>query len=133
MKNKIIFIFIIFITIMSISNIAMARDQSVERKGFGDVMTDADKFLEAGKDDDKLKEDEIKTVSANLYNGLMVAAIITSVIIGVSLGIKLITSGAVGKAEVKEVFVPYLIGNVVAFGAFVIWKIVIEVLNSTSA
>ena len=131
MKQKIIFVFIILMVLISFSNIVMARDTTVERKSIGDVMTEADNFLGAGTED-KLKDDNIKTVSANLYNGLVVAAIITSVIIGVALGIKLITSGAIGKAEVKEVFVPYLIGNAIAFGAFAIWKIVVDVLNSTA-
>lgn len=36
------------------------------------------------------------------------------------------------KAETKELIVPYVVGCVVIFGAFTIWKIVIELLNQTA-
>ncbi len=37
--------------------------------------------------------------------------------------------GAEGKAEVQKALVPYVIGCVVIFGAFAIWKIVVTVLQ----
>ena len=35
------------------------------------------------------------------------------------------------KAETKELIIPYIVGCVVVFGAFIIWKIVIELFNQT--
>ena len=34
------------------------------------------------------------------------------------------------KAEIKTMLIPYIIGCVVVFGAFTIWKIVVDILQS---
>ena len=39
-------------------------------------------------------------------------------------------ASAEDKAEIKEALVPYILGCVLIFGAFAIWKIVITILNN---
>jgi hypothetical protein len=97
----------------------------------GDVISDADSFIEAGKESAStvITEDNLKALSNTVYNILLVLGIIMAVIIGAVLGIKFMMEGVEGKAEVQKALVPYVIGCVVIFGAFTIWKIVVLVLN----
>ena len=46
------------------------------------------------------------------------------------LGWNLYTGGNSKKAQIKENIIPYVIGCVIIFGAFGIWKIVLTVLQS---
>ena len=39
------------------------------------------------------------------------------------------TGSASEKAQVKETLIPYVVGCVVVFGAFGIWKLVINIFN----
>lgn len=96
----------------------------------GEMINEADAFLEAGGNGDSIiKEEELKTLSDTIYNILLVVAIIVAVILGALLGIKFLMEGASGKAEVQKALLPYIIGCVVVFGSFTIWKIVVEVLQ----
>ena len=56
----------------------------------------------------------------------MVVAVVTGIVIA----IKFMTSSVEGKAEVKKVLLPYIISCAVTFGAFGIWKLVVEILNN---
>ena len=38
-------------------------------------------------------------------------------------------SGAEGKAQIKELLVPYIVGCIVVFGAFAIWKLLVTILS----
>ena len=40
------------------------------------------------------------------------------------------TSGIEEKAEVKAMLVPYIVGCVILFGAFTIWKVVLTILQN---
>ena len=35
------------------------------------------------------------------------------------------------RAETKQLIAPYIVGCVVVFGAFTIWRIVVEIINKT--
>jgi hypothetical protein len=52
-------------------------------------------------------------------------------LVGVILGIQFIVSATEGKAKIKEKLIPYCIGCIVVFGAFGIWKLVINILKDT--
>lgn len=96
----------------------------------GDELFDgADKFLNAGKTISKeyFKEENVKNASENIYNIFFVIGLIAAVIIGVILGIQFIVSGIDGKAKVKESLIAYVIGCIVVFGSFGIWKLTINI------
>lgn len=93
------------------------------------TIENADNFEQAGEAVKSADKRLSKTVKS-LYNILLAVAIVVAVIIGTYLSIKLIMSSVEGKAKIKEMFVPYVIGCVVAFGAFGIWSMVMSVLNS---
>lgn len=99
----------------------------------GDIISDANNFINAGKNEDsKIDTDKIQTASNTLYNILLSIGIVIAVIVGMYLGIKFMMSSAEDKAKVKESLIPYIAGCVVIFGAFIIWKLAILLLNGLS-
>lgn len=88
----------------------------------------ADSFVSEGKYYN-IDSSKLSNTSRFLYNTLLAIGLVISVISGLFLGIKYMTSAANEKAEVKELFVPYIISCCVIFGAFTIWKIVVNVLK----
>ena len=71
----------------------------------------------------------IQNVSKSIYNILLVIGIAVAVIMGAILGIKLMVSSAEEKADVKKVLSVYVIGCIVVFGGFAIWKLVVTILQ----
>ena len=61
----------------------------------------------------------------------LISNIIVAVIAGLFIGIKYMTGSVVQKSETKQLLLPYIVGCVVIFGAFGIWKLVVELLNQT--
>lgn len=55
-----------------------------------------------------------------------------SVIVGSLIGIKFMFGGIEEKVKMKEVIIPYIIGCVIVFGAFGIWKLVIILITPIS-
>lgn len=93
-----------------------------------EIFDGADKMLAKSNDDDLFDATNEKEAIDTIYwiaTGIAVAA---AVIIGMVLGIQFITAGVSGQAKVKEKLIPYGVGCVVAFGAFGIWKVVINVM-----
>ena len=87
---------------------------------------DAKKFLEADDGTASVDKGELQKASASIYNVLSSIGMIISVIVGIALGITFMMASADDKAKVKEALVPYIIGCIVIFGAFTIWKIVVN-------
>lgn len=95
-----------------------------------DMINDAKSFISQGKikyanDDDN----NLQNVSNTVYNILLVVGTSLAVIMGAVLGIKLMVSGVEQKAEVKKLLVPYVVGCIVIFGGFGIWKLAITILQ----
>ena len=97
----------------------------------GEVIAEADSFISKGEKGAAgiFSEEDLKGLSNTIYNILLVVGIVIAVLLGAILGIKFIMEGAEGKAEVQKALVPYVIGCVVIFGAFTIWKIVVLILQ----
>lgn len=97
----------------------------------GEVIKEADGFIQKGQSgaNGLITQEKLKELSDTIYNILLVVGIIAAVLIGVLLGIKFITAGVEGKAEVQKALIIYVMGCVVVFGAFTIWKIVVTVLQ----
>lgn len=96
-----------------------------------EIITEADKFVEDGaKEESPLETSAMKNVSNTIYNIFLAAGTAASVIVGMILGIKFMLANVEGKAEVKQAMIPYIIGCVVLFGAFGIWKIVLILMSN---
>lgn len=98
----------------------------------GEIIDEAGSFINIGESNanDKIDPDNLKDMSDTLYNILLVVGIIVALIVGVILGIKFILGSLEEKAEIKTMIIPYIIGCVVVFGAFTIWQIVVNLLQS---
>ena len=97
---------------------------------FGNIIDQGDKFI-SSKDSkvSTIKQEAFSDLSDTLYNVLLIIAIIAAFIVGGILGIKFITEGVEGKADVKALLLPYFIGCIIIFGAFTIWKLVVLALK----
>lgn len=71
-----------------------------------------------------LKHYQIMYIIYYYLYGLAIA-----IIIGLVLGIQFMMGSVEQKAKVKDSLVPYVVGCIVIFGAFGIWKIVLTVLE----
>ena len=80
-------------------------------------------------DEDFINKDNIQEFSKSIFRDLFIIGVVLSVIIGGIIGIKFMISSAEDKAKVKEIMIPYVIGCVVIFGAFGIWKVTVEILS----
>ena len=97
-----------------------------------DIITYGNNFINSGKDKANANIDpkNLQTLSSTVYNVLLITGIVAALIIGMILGIKFIIGSVEEQAEIKKALVPYIVGCVVVFGAFAIWKIVVNVLQS---
>ena len=96
-----------------------------------DIMNRAEGFVNNGENGGNvINNDALKEGSNTLYNVLLVIGIAAAFIWGLILGIQFITGSLGEKADVKKNLIVYLVGCVIIFGAFGIWKIVLTVLQS---
>ena len=151
MKNKVFLILLLVFVIFAIaSNINIV--QAVQTKGtttkdkdmntytkqdygsdtsLSDVISGGDSFIDAGKDGSaKIDKGSLQKASSSIYNILLICGMIVAVLIGAILGIKFMIGSVEEKAEIKAALVPFVIGCIVVFGAFGIWKIVVTVGNN---
>lgn len=122
MKRKIFFILIIFILMICSTHIVQATTIS-------NIIQGADGFITNGSSSDMIAGDKIKNLSDIIYNVLLILGTVIAVIVGSVLGIQFITGSVEQKAQVKDSLIPFVIGCVVIFGAFGIWKLVITILR----
>lgn len=97
-------------------------------QNIGDVVTEGDNWLNNAKvmvDQSKLKESQ-----SFIYNALLVVGIIITVFWGGYIGIKFMYASAEDKADIKQTMIPYVVGCIVIYGGFAIWKLVITILDS---
>ena len=113
----------------------------VKAVDWGEVITSSDDWLQKGRQtvtgeqsasQDKYSpvyQSDIKKASDTIFNTLLIAAVVISVIVGGILGIQFMLASVEDKAKIKEALVPYVLGCVVAFGAIGIWGIFVKLLN----
>ena len=91
-----------------------------------DVIKDADKFVGLGETQYK---DNLDEFSNTIYNILLAIGVSVAVIVGAFIGVKLMASNIETKVEAKQLLIPYVVGCVVVFGGFGIWKLVVTILQ----
>ncbi len=107
----------------------LAQNNSDGKITMDDTIEGAMEFVNSGQDD-IVDQDRLQEVIGSLYNILLVIAMVIAIVAGLVIAIKFMVSGVEGKAEIKKVLVPYVISCAVTFGAFGIWKLVVEILNN---
>ncbi len=121
-KMKLIITLILIVMTLSIStSVVYAADP------IGNIMDNADNFL---KKDQTIAIGDMKTFSDIIYIAFLSIGTVIAVIVGIVLGMQYMYSSVEDKAKTKEHLVVYFIGCAVLFGAFGIWKIVVQIFNS---
>ena len=120
--NKILLIVLVLLIINTLIPIKV--------NAISDMFSAADDFLSKGESPKTvIDEGKLQSTSSTIYKWLMIIAICVAVIIGAILGVQFITGSIEGKAKIQEALVPYIIGCLIVFGAFFIWKILVNVGN----
>ena len=94
--------------------------------GIDDVISDSDSFVNLGTDE-KVTTSNLQAFSRNIYNILLTLGIAVAVISGII--IKYMLGTAEEKADIKGLLIPYIVGCVIIFGSFAIWKLVVTILQ----
>lgn len=126
--KKVIMLLLIIIISLNINVYASTGGYSI-----GNIFTDAQNFLEAGNDvDNMINTTALKNTSSFIYKLLYSIGIIVAVAIGIILGIQFMVASAEDKAKIKEALIAYVVGCIVLFGAYHIWKFVTELVQETT-
>ena len=127
LKTKIVSILLLLLCL----NIIFLNINNVQASDISDVFSGGDSFIDAGKNENStISQTKIKNTSTMIYNILLGFGMSAAVIISGILGIKFMIGSIEEKAQIKEALVPFVIGCIVIFGAFGIWKIFINIGNS---
>ena len=115
---------LIFIALVLIPNMVQAASIS-------EIMTSADDFIINGQNqEEKIEQASLIETSNFIYNVCLAIGIVVAVIMAAFLGIQFMLASAGDKAEVKKAMMPFVVGCFVVFGAFGIWRIVLNLLNA---
>lgn len=93
------------------------------------IVSDANDFVSNADISNTVDQQDFEEGISKIYNILFAIGMVIAVIWGVILGIKFLYDSTEGKAEIKEQLLPYVIGVFIIFGAFGIWKIVLEIMK----
>lgn len=94
------------------------------------IVDNAQNFVNNGENGGNvINKDALKEGSNTLYNVLLVIGIAVAFIWGIVLGIQFITGSLGEKADVKKNLIVYLVGCVIIFGAFGIWRLLLQLLE----
>lgn len=124
--KKLLFIILLFLTIFSQTNIVFATDPTVSG-----IIQGGTSFIETGEEQESpITTDKTQELVDDLYNVLVFVGMVIAIIIGLILGIQFMTGSIEQKAKVKDSLIPYVVGCIVVFGAFGIWKLVVTILRA---
>ncbi len=104
------------------------KDAKTSAGSLDDMISDADSFTEDGEI--QYDEGALKKFSTILYNCFLAVGVATALVVGIVIGIKYMMGSIEEKATYKQMLLPYVVGCLVVFGAFGIWKIVVIILES---
>ena len=126
--------------ILFILQIIILPVQSNATSIWDDIFSSGDKFIQKGKEQatssnqqsggSVISDKEIKEANSDIFNILLSVGIVLAVLVGGVLGVKFMIASAEDKAKIKEAMIPYVLGCVIIFGAFGIWKLAITILNN---
>lgn len=127
MGQKILKILVIFICSICILNCTYTYAGTI-----GDTISDAKGFLSSRNESlykDSLNKADLSDASSAIYNTLLMISFVVVAVVGITLGIKFMMASAEEKADIKKSLVIFLIGAIVVYGAFGIWKAIVDYLN----
>ncbi len=128
--KKFVKIILILIIVISITNISFAT----EGYSISNMITDAQNFTQSGNSvESMINTTALKNTSTFIYKTLFSIGLVVAIIVGIILGIQFMIASAEDKAKVKETLIAYVVGCVVLFGAYGIWRTVIYIVQETTS
>ncbi len=95
-----------------------------------DILHAGQNFIDEGKSQDGvINPGQLRDSSNLIYNILLGIGVILSVLVGAMLGIKIMWGSIEQQTKAKEALMPYVIGCVLIFGAFGIWKLAVTIFS----
>lgn len=123
---------IIFVCILTLFLIVI-YPTNVQALSIDEIFAGADNFLDIGGGQDgvnaTIDDTTLGDTSDLLYNILLGISMIMAVVIGMVLGIKYMMATSEEKADIKQTLPAYIVSCIVVFGAFSIWKLVINIIQ----
>lgn len=119
---KILVFIVLFVVLLSTNSYLMAAD-------LDNIIKGGDDFINQGNTDEVINKGNVEITAKSIYNIVLTIGIIVAVVMAIVLGIQYITASVEGQAKIKEKILPFIIGCAIMFGAFAIWKILVDVLQ----
>ena len=131
-EKIIIAITITFITLFSITNqIYIANAETTA----GGIMDSADDFIRQGEanQSDTIDQTKMNEAVNLMFNIALAIGTFVAFVVGIIIGIKLMAAASADeKAHYKKILITYIVGCVVIFGAYGIWKLVVTTVNNVT-
>ncbi len=125
MNKKVIVIFVIFMLLIFCINVTTTYASSL-----GDVISGGKSFIDSSSGNVEIDTSKLQDTSNSVYNILLMISFIVVAVVGIILGMKYMMAGVDEKADVKKSLVIFLIGCIVVYGSFGIWKVIVTALNT---
>ncbi len=131
MTNKVLKVMIkIILLMLIIQTIYISKTEALSLDG---IFKTGDNFINEGKTESQKNEainyEEFRLTTNNIGSVLTTLGIVLAVIIGGILGIQIMWGSIEQQVKAKEMIMPYVVGCIVIFGAFGIWKLAVTIFS----
>lgn len=131
MTNKVLKVMIkIILLMLIIQTIYTSKTEALSLDG---IFKAGDNFINEGKTESQKNEainyEEFRLTTNNIGYVLTTLGIVLAVIIGGILGIQIMWGSIEQQVKAKEMIMPYVVGCIVIFGAFGIWKLAVTIFS----
>lgn len=97
-----------------------------------DIIGDAQGFISEGDGSAAVNQGQLEKLSDTVSGVLLSIAVIVTFISIAVMGVQFAVQTVEDKAKVKEAMVPWIIGILISFGAFGIWKFIMNIFYGMS-
>ena len=131
MTNKVLKVMIkIILLMLIIQTIYTSKTEALSLDG---IFKAGDNFINEGKTESQKNEainyEEFRLTTNNIGSVLTTLGIVLAVIIGGILGIQIMWGSIEQQVKAIEMIMPYVVGCIVIFGAFGIWKLAVTIFS----
>ena len=131
MTNKVLKVMIkIILLMLIIQTIYTSKTEALSLDG---IFKAGDNFINEGKTESQKNEainyEEFRLTTNNIGSVLTTLGIVLAVIIGGILGIQIMWGSIEQQVKANEMIMPYVVGCIVIFGAFGIWKLAVTIFS----
>ena len=129
MLNKVLNIFLKLIILILIIQFLYTSNSYAST--WGDIIGSGQNFINEGKNAGvAINSNDLQDMQNDIYNFLLALGVAIMVIVGAILGIIYMFGSIEQQVKVKETLIGYVIGCIVIFSAFGIWRLVINIASN---